>query len=106
MITRAMDSPQVILRLADVEKIYGTATNPLVVLHEVNLEVARGEYVAIVGPSGAGKSTLLNILGCLDRPSKGAYFLLGEDVASFNDQRLSHIRRARIGFVFQSFQLI
>lgn len=101
-----MQSPQLILKLANVEKLYGTAMNPLVVLHQIDLEVVRGEYIAIVGPSGAGKSTLLNILGCLDRPTRGSYFLLGEDVASFSDQKLSLVRRTRIGFVFQSFQLI
>jgi len=101
-----MHATDLILKLASVEKVYGTASNPLPVLRDINLEVTRGEYVAIVGPSGAGKSTLLNILGCLDRPTRGSYLLQGEDVADFNDRKLSLVRRTRIGFVFQSFQLI
>ncbi len=95
-----------IVKLAEVGKVYGTAENPLVVLQGIDLEIMAGEYVAIVGPSGAGKSTLLNILGCLDRPSEGAYYFMGEDVAGFDDHKLSRIRKTRVGFVFQSFQLI
>lgn len=76
------------------------------VLKGINLSIAEGEYVAIIGPSGSGKSTLLNLLGCLDRPSGGAYLLSGEDVAQFDDRQLSRIRNRRIGFVFQSFHLI
>lgn len=95
-----------ILQLSGIEKVYGTPDNPLVVLREVDLEINEGEYVAIVGPSGAGKSTLLNILGCLDRPTSGSYLLMGEDVAHFDDQKLTHVRKQRLGFVFQSSQLI
>jgi putative ABC transport system ATP-binding protein len=99
-----IDNP--ILKLSGIEKWYGTAENPLRVLRDVTLTVRRGEFVTIVGPSGAGKSTLLNILGCLDRPSAGTYELLGEDVAVFDDHKLSLVRRSRIGFVFQAFQLV
>ena len=95
-----------IVKLNCIEKIYGTPDNPLSVLHGIDLEINEGEYVAIIGPSGAGKSTLLNILGCLDRPTRGSYFLLGEDVAGFDDHRLSNIRKTRLGFIFQSYQLI
>ena len=95
-----------ILQLRQIDKVYGTAENPLHVLHDVHLSVNPGEYVAIVGPSGAGKSTLLHILGCLDRPTRGSYLLMGEDVAGFDDERLSKVRKLRLGFVFQSFQLI
>jgi putative ABC transport system ATP-binding protein len=95
-----------ILRLVEIEKSYGEADSRLTVLRGVSLAVTRGEYVTIVGPSGAGKSTLLNILGCLDRPSSGRYELLGENVAMLDDHQLSLIRRSRLGFVFQAFQLV
>ena len=95
-----------LLCLRGVDKIYGDDANPLQVLFDISLSVAAGEFVTIVGPSGAGKSTILNILGCLDRPTRGAYLLTGQDVARFDDQQLSIVRRERIGFVFQGFQLI
>ena len=95
-----------ILALCQIEKTYGTAANPLRVLREIDLRVDEGEYLAVVGPSGAGKSTLLNIVGCLDRPTSGSYHLLGEDVAGFDDHKLSDVRKRRLGFVFQSFRLI
>ena len=97
---------QSIVKLNGVEKVYGPPDNPLTVLQGIDLEVAEGEYVAIVGPSGAGKSTLLNILGCLDRPTRGSYHFMGENVAGFDDHKLSQIRKMRLGFVFQSYQLI
>ncbi len=95
-----------LLQLSHVEKIYGTAANPLQVLYDVNLTVRAGEYVAIIGRSGAGKSTMLNILGCLDRPTRGAYYLMGDNVAEFDDEKLSRARKQHIGFIFQSFQLV
>ncbi len=98
--------PEFTLELRGIEKVYGTAENPLPVLRGIDLRVAQGEFVAIVGPSGAGKSTLLHILGCLDRPTAGAYLLMNEDVARLDDDTLSRVRRTRIGFVFQSFHLI
>ncbi len=94
------------LKLDRVEKTYGSAENPLTVLKGIDLAIMPGEFVSIVGPSGAGKSTLLNILGCLDRPTSGDYLLMSENIARFDDEKLSHVRRTRIGFVFQSFQLI
>ena len=100
------NSKNPIVRLEGVSKVYGTADNPLPVLKDVDFAVNQGEYVAIVGPSGAGKSTMLNLLGCLDRPTSGAYYLQGEDVSQFDDHRLSIARKRSIGFVFQSFQLI
>jgi putative ABC transport system ATP-binding protein len=75
-------------------------------LRGVTFQVAKGEYMAVMGPSGSGKSTLLNLLGCLDRPTSGRYFLGDEDVAELDDDQLSEVRAARIGFVFQSYNLI
>jgi putative ABC transport system ATP-binding protein len=95
-----------LLHLDGVRKSYGEGEARLEVLHGIDLTVAEGDFVAIVGQSGSGKSTLLNILGCLDRPSSGAYRLDGEDVAGLDDARLSEVRNKSIGFVFQSFQLI
>ena len=99
-------SPAPLLSLRGVDKYYGEGDARLHVLHGVDLEVAEGEFVAIVGQSGSGKSTLLNILGCLDRPSAGSYRLDGEDTAGLDDDRLSELRNLSIGFVFQSFQLV
>jgi putative ABC transport system ATP-binding protein len=75
-------------------------------LREVTFQVLAGEYVAVMGHSGSGKSTLLNLLGCLDTPTAGAYVLDGEDVARLDDRQLSRVRREKIGFIFQSFNLI
>lgn len=75
-------------------------------LRDMDLKIKQGEYVAIMGPSGSGKSTLLNVLGCLDRPTSGRYWLGGKDVSGLNDNELSLIRGQRIGFVFQSYNLI
>jgi putative ABC transport system ATP-binding protein len=72
----------------------------------ITLEVPEGDYVAIMGPSGSGKSTFLNLLGCLDRPTSGSYFLGGDDVAQMDDDQLSEIRATRIGFIFQAYNLI
>jgi len=99
-------SPRPILELRSIEKVYGTAKNPVPVLHGIDLRIDEGEYAAVVGPSGSGKSTLLNILGCLDRPTRGSYHIAGEDVAQMGDRQLSRIRNTRIGFVFQSFHLV
>jgi putative ABC transport system ATP-binding protein len=97
---------EALLRLEGIHKFYGEGDARLHVLTDVNLSVREGEFVAIVGQSGSGKSTLLNILGCLDRPSEGAYVLAGRDTARLGDDDLSEVRNGSIGFVFQSFQLV
>lgn len=87
-------------------KSYQLGTMELQVLRNIDVTINSGEYVAIMGPSGSGKSTLLNMIGCLDHPTSGEYWLGGRDVSLLNDDELSLIRGARIGFVFQSFNLI
>ncbi|MBP7747341.1 MAG: ABC transporter ATP-binding protein [Phycisphaerae bacterium] len=100
-------TPEPVVRLDSVVKVYQPAAGVEVpALRGVSFTIYRGEYIAIVGPSGSGKSTLLNILGCLDRPTSGTYWLDGHDVSRFDDDALSDIRGRRIGFVFQSFNLI
>jgi putative ABC transport system ATP-binding protein len=94
------------IRLEEVSRIYDLGGQPVRALDAVSEEIAAGEHVAIMGPSGSGKSTLLNILGCLDRPDSGSYFLDGRDVAHLDDAALTEIRRHQIGFVFQSFHLV
>ncbi len=98
------DTP--ILAMQQLCKNYQLGTVELRVLREIDLTIASGEYVAIMGPSGSGKSTLLNMIGCLDRPTSGDYLLGGQNVSELDDDQLSLIRGARIGFVFQSFNLI
>jgi putative ABC transport system ATP-binding protein len=94
------------LKLENICRIYRTAEVETRALDNVSLEVAAGEFLAIMGPSGCGKSTLLNILGLLDSPSSGAYFLFDEDIARASEQRHAALRRASVGFIFQSFNLI
>ncbi len=93
-------------RLQDLRKRYVLKGETVYALNGVSFDVPAGDYVAIMGPSGSGKSTLLNLLGCLDRPTSGSYFLGTDDVAKLSDDQLSHIRASRIGFVFQSYNLI
>lgn len=96
-----------LIELQDVYKIYGEALESEVrALDGVNLSVDRGEFLAVVGPSGSGKSTLMNILGCLDIPTHGTYWIDGVDVSELSDSQLSHIRNKQIGFIFQGFNLI
>ncbi len=95
-----------IVELDGVEKDYTSGDGVLTVLKRVNLNIERGEFVGIVGASGSGKTTLMNILGCLDKPTRGRYVLDGEDVSVLDDDRLSRVRNKSIGFVFQSFNLI
>lgn len=93
------------LRLRAVSRVYEKDGAPVAALHGVDLDVARGEYIALLGPSGSGKSTLMHLLGCLDRPSAGSYRLAGTEVALLSPGELAALRR-RIGFVFQAFHLL
>jgi putative ABC transport system ATP-binding protein len=93
-------------RLEDLSKEYRLGSGVVPVLRGITLGVPEGDYVAIMGPSGSGKTTLLNVLGCLDRPTSGRYFLGDEEVSLLSDARLAEIRAARIGFIFQTFNLV
>ncbi len=96
-----------IIRIERLEKTYVLGEENIVrALAGVDLRIEQGSFVAIMGPSGSGKSTMLNILGCLDRPTAGSYFLGGEDVSRMSDDALSEVRGRRIGFIFQSYNLI
>jgi putative ABC transport system ATP-binding protein len=95
-----------IIRLEQVSKIYGSGNTEVRALYDVNLVVEAGEYCAIMGPSGSGKSTAMNVIGCLDRPTSGHYYLDGLDVAQLPDSELAHIRNRKLGFVFQQFHLL
>jgi putative ABC transport system ATP-binding protein len=94
------------IRLEDVWRTYEMGGEALHALRAVSAEIADGEHIAIMGPSGSGKSTLLNILGCLDRPTRGRYQLDGREVASLDSDELAHVRLNRIGFIFQAFHLV
>lgn len=95
-----------LIRVDDLRKIYNPGENEVRALDGVSLTIERGEFVAIVGHSGSGKSTLMNMLGCLDTPTSGHYYLEGLDVSTLSDDQLSDIRNKKIGFIFQGFNLI
>ena len=99
-------SGDTVIEVRDLRKTYGSGDTAVHALRGLNLTVRRGEYLAIMGASGSGKSTLLNILGCLDVPTSGSYLLDGIDTAEFDESQLSLLRNRKIGFVFQSFNLI
>src|SRR5262245_31180014 len=95
-----------LVRLLDVHKVYRTGEMEVAAVRGVSLEIKQGEFIALMGASGSGKSTLMNILGCLDRPSSGHYFLDDADVSGLNRDQLAEIRNRKLGFVFQSFNLL
>ena len=96
-----------LIDVQNLTKVYGSEQDAMVyALNDLSANVQRGEFVAIMGPSGSGKSTLMNILGCLDRPSSGSYFLDGRDVSKLDKNDLADVRNQKIGFVFQSFNLL
>jgi len=95
-----------IVAIENLSKVYQLGSFELFALRDLDLSIEQSEYVAIMGPSGSGKSTLLNMLGCLDRPTRGTYRLADEDVSRLDDDELSRIRGAQIGFIFQSYNLI
>lgn len=94
------------IELVDISKIYKNGEQETVALKDVSLTIEDGEFVAIMGTSGSGKSTLLHILGCMDKPTKGTYLLMGEDITHFKSRQLSKIRKSKITFVFQNFALM
>lgn len=95
-----------IIRLENIYKVYGSGETEVKALDDVNLTIHQGEYCSIMGPSGSGKSTAMNIIGCLDRPTGGHYYLDNIDVAQMDDKSLAHIRNKKLGFVFQQFHLL
>jgi len=98
--------PSTIIKTTNISKIYGMGDAQVRALDGVSLEIKESEFVAIMGPSGSGKSTMMNILGCLDHPTSGQYFLAGEDVSDLDKTQLAIIRNVQIGFVFQSYNLL
>ena len=95
-----------IVQLENVYKDYAQGREPVHVLHDINMTVEQGEYIAIMGPSGSGKTTLMNLIGCLDVPTSGTYELEGQNLKDLTDDQLADIRNKHIGFVFQSFHLL
>jgi putative ABC transport system ATP-binding protein len=95
-----------IIDIKNISKIYEMGTQRVFALRDITLKIDQNEYLAIMGPSGSGKSTLMNILGCLDTPTGGSYYFTGENVREMNDDDLAEIRNKKIGFVFQTFNLL
>lgn len=98
--------PNTVISLKGIKRQFNLGDEIIYALNEINLEINKNEYVALMGPSGSGKSTLMNILGCLDTPSAGQYFLQGKDVSKSSDNELAAVRNKEIGFIFQTFNLI
>src|SRR6187431_3275343 len=98
--------PSKLISMRNIWKTYQMGTESVHALHGVSFDIPRGEYIAIIGPSGSGKSTLMNLIGCLDTPTEGEYWLNGHRVSELNDNQLARIRNKEIGFVFQTFNLL
>jgi putative ABC transport system ATP-binding protein len=96
----------IVICTENLSKTYVMGSEEVHALQSINLEIHKGEYVAIMGPSGSGKSTLMNLIGCLDSPSSGKYWLAGRQVSELDDDELAYIRNKEIGFVFQTFNLL
>jgi len=101
-----MNDNNIVIQIEELSKVYNMGVVEVHALRTVSMEVYRGEMLAIMGPSGSGKSTLMNILGCLDQPTAGKYYLDGEDVSKMSDDELAAVRNRRVGFVFQNFNLL
>jgi len=99
-------SPKMLISMRNIWKTYQMGTESVHALHGVTFDIPRGEYIAIIGPSGSGKSTLMNLIGCLDTPSQGEYWLNGKNVSDMDDDELARIRNQEVGFVFQTFNLL
>ena len=99
-------NPEALISMRDLWKTYQMGTEAVHALHGVSFDVHKGEYIAIIGPSGSGKSTLMNLIGCLDTPTKGEYWLNGKNVSEMDDDELARIRNQEVGFVFQTFNLL
>jgi putative ABC transport system ATP-binding protein len=95
-----------VIKIRDITRDFPLGNEVVKVLKGINLDIEKGDYVALMGPSGSGKSTLMNLLGCLDTPTSGSYFLNGNDVSNMSDDELAEIRNKEIGFVFQTFNLL
>lgn len=106
MAVSARSGAEPVIRVRDLHKNYRMGSDTIHALNGVDCAIHANEYVAVMGPSGSGKSTLMNIIGCLDRPSTGEYWLSGENVSKFGDKSLARVRNRRIGFVFQTFNLL
>src|SRR4026207_492087 len=98
--------PKMLISMRDIWKTYQMGTESVHALRGVSFDIPRGEYIAIIGPSGSGKSTLMNLIGCLDTPSQGEYWLNGKNVSEMDDDELARIRNQEVGFVFQTFNLL